>query len=64
MKNEVNAQIEKKVFMEVVLPENRSAISPKWVYKIKHNIDGTVKYKARLVGRISKLDLVSFSKLY
>jgi hypothetical protein len=36
----------------VALLKNKKAIGCKWVYKIKHNVDGYVnKYKARLVAR-------------
>lgn len=34
------------------LPENKKAISLKWIFKTKHNFDGTIqKHKARLVAR-------------
>ena len=34
----------------VPLPKYKNAIGYKWVYKVKHNADGSVnKYKARLV---------------
>ena len=33
-------------------PENKSVVSSKWIYKIKHAIDGSIeKYKARFVAR-------------
>jgi len=36
----------------VVLLEDKKAIECKWVYKVKHNVDGFVgKYKARLVAK-------------
>ena len=34
----------------VPLPKDKNAIGYKWVYKVKHNVDGSVnRYKARLV---------------
>jgi hypothetical protein len=36
----------------IVLPKDKKAIRCKWVYKLKHNIDGSVnRYKARLVAK-------------
>jgi hypothetical protein len=36
----------------VPLPEGKKAIGCKWVYKVKHNSDGSIsKYKARLVTK-------------
>jgi hypothetical protein len=36
----------------VVLPKDKKAIKCKWVYKIKHNVDGFVnRYKERLVAK-------------
>ena len=33
-------------------PEGKSVINSKWIYKIKHAIDGSIeKYKARFVAR-------------
>ncbi|MCO5596737.1 hypothetical protein L7F22_050806 [Adiantum nelumboides] len=36
----------------VPLPEGKKSIGCKWVYKVKHNADGTIsRYKARLVAK-------------
>jgi hypothetical protein len=36
----------------VVLPRDKKAIGCKWVYKVKHNADGSVsKYNIRLVAK-------------
>jgi hypothetical protein len=36
----------------VPLPERKKAIGCKWVYKVKHNLDGSIsRYKARLVAK-------------
>ncbi len=54
-----NAMDEKMAMLDVngtwelvVLPKDKKAIGCKWVYKVKHNVDGFVnKYKARLVAK-------------
>jgi hypothetical protein len=33
-------------------PEGKSAVTSKWIYKIKHEVDGSIdKYKERFVAR-------------
>ena len=33
-------------------PENKSVVSSKWIYKIKHDADGSIeKYKERFVAK-------------
>ena len=33
-------------------PQGKSVVSSKWLYKIKHGVDGSIeKYKARFVAR-------------
>jgi hypothetical protein len=31
-------------------PEGKSVVTSKWLYKVKHAADGSVKYKARFVA--------------
>jgi hypothetical protein len=41
-----------KTWELVPLPEGKKAIGCKWVYKVKHNSDGSIsRYKARLVAK-------------
>ena len=36
----------------VLKPKNKSVVSSKWIYKIKHDADGSIeKYKSRFVAR-------------
>ena len=40
------------VWEVVPKPKGKSVVSSKWIYKIKHAIDGSIKkYKARFVAR-------------
>lgn len=52
MKKEYDALVKNKTWRLVYLPPNWSAVGCKWVFKVKHNFDGTVNcYKARLVAK-------------
>ena len=44
--------MKKNVWEVVPRPEEKSIVSSKWIYKIKHATDGGIeKYKARFVAR-------------
>jgi len=51
--NEEMAALDANVTWELVaLPKDKKAIGCKWVYKVKHNVDGSMsRYKARLVTK-------------
>ena len=52
MDEEMNALDDSGTWELTPLPEEKKAIGCKWVYKIKHNADGSVnRYKARLVAK-------------
>ena len=49
---EISALESNQTWETVLLPNNKTAICCKWVFKIKYNADGTVKrYKAKLVAK-------------
>ena len=39
------------VWEVVPRPTGKSVVTSRWLYKIKHVVDGSVKYKARFVAR-------------
>lgn len=50
--SEYNALMENKTWSICDLPNDRTAVTCKWVFKLKRNADGKIdKYKARLVAR-------------
>jgi hypothetical protein len=52
MTNEIIALEQNRTWDLVLLPQNKSAIGCKWVYKVKFQADGQVeRYKARLVAK-------------
>ena len=52
MQEEIDSLQEHDVYELTELPRGRKAVGCKWVFKIKHNADGSVeRYKARLVAQ-------------
>lgn len=52
MDDEINALIKNNTYELVPLPEGRKPISTRWIYKVKHRADGSIKrFKARWVAR-------------
>ena len=52
MMEEYQTIMKNDVWDIVTKPKNKSVVSSKWVYKIKHGADGSIKkYKARFVAR-------------
>ena len=52
MMEEYNSIMNNDVWEVVTRPEGKSVVTSKWLYKIKHAVDGNIeKYKARLVAR-------------
>jgi hypothetical protein len=52
MDEEMAALDARAIWELVILPKDKKKIGCKWVYKIKHNADGSVnKYKTRLVAK-------------
>lgn len=52
MEDELSSIYKNDTWDLVPLPPDRQAISTKWVFRIKHNADGTIaKFKARLVAK-------------
>lgn len=52
MKREINALEESQTWNITELPDNKTVVDCKWVYKVKYHSDGTIeRYKARLVAK-------------
>ena len=52
MTEEYQSIMKNDVWDIVLKPENKSVVSSKWIYKIKHATEGSIeKYKARFVAR-------------
>lgn len=52
MVDEYNSIMKNEVWEVVPRPKGKSVVSSKWIYKIKHSVDGSIeKYKAIFVAR-------------
>ena len=52
MSEEYNSIMKNQVWEVVPRPKDKSVVSSKWIYKIKHAADGSIeKHKARFVAR-------------
>jgi hypothetical protein len=52
MKKEYQSIIKNDVWEIVPRPKSKDVVSSKWIFKIKHVVDGSIeKYKARFVAR-------------
>jgi hypothetical protein len=52
MKEEYDSIIKNETWELTELPENKTPIGSKWLFKYKFNVDGSIdKYKARLVAK-------------
>ena len=52
MTEEYQSIMKNDVWDIVPIPENKSVVSSKWIYKLKHVADGSIeKYKTRFVAR-------------
>lgn len=52
MEEEIKALESNGTWQLVSLPPSKKPIGCKWVYKVKHKVDGTIeRYKARLVAK-------------
>lgn len=64
--DEMNALIENGTWELTRLPNGRKPVASKWVFKIKHNADGSVDhYKARLVAKgFSQRPSIDFQEVF
>nr|KYP66596.1 Retrovirus-related Pol polyprotein from transposon TNT 1-94 [Cajanus cajan] len=52
MHEELNALVKNQTWDLVPLPPHRKPVGSKWIFRLKHNPDGSIsKYKARVVAR-------------
>ena len=51
MKSEVDSFFQNETWVAAKLPEGKKPKKTNWVFKIKHEADGTIRYKAKMVVR-------------
>jgi hypothetical protein len=66
MSEEYNSILKNDVWTVVPRPRNKSVVTSKWLYKIKHAADGSVeKYKARFVARgFSQKEGIDYDEIF
>jgi hypothetical protein len=66
MMEEYQSIIKNDVWDIVLRPEEKTVMTSKWIYKIKHVADGSIeKYKARFVARgFSQKDGVDYKETF
>jgi hypothetical protein len=66
MTEEYQSILKNDVWDVVPRPEGKSVVTSKWIYKIKHPVDGSIeKYKARFVARgFSQIEGVDYDETF
>jgi hypothetical protein len=66
MSEEYNSILKNDVWTVVPRPRNKSVVTSKWLYKIKHAADGSIeKYKARFVARgFSQKEGIDYDEIF
>jgi hypothetical protein len=66
MMEEYNSIMKNDVWEVVPRPEGKSVVTSRWLYKLKHVVDGSIeKYKARFVARgFSQVEGVDYDKTF
>jgi hypothetical protein len=66
MTEEYKSILKNDVWDVILRPEGKSLVTSKWIYKIKHAVDGSIeKYKARFVARgFSQVEGVDYDETF